>query len=246
MAIHFLHVPKSGGTALKYAIRQAGKAEAAESGREFDRTAPWESRFGAVHLQGHGFSLRNVPDGDIAFFSVRDPESRFMSSFYSRQRKGMPRHYSEWKEEEERAFGWFDSPQELALALRSQGETRERAEFAMNSIKHVKRPLSRWLGKPHQFRKKLSQVVYIARQETLSEDFERIKVMLGLPGDLQLPSDEVQAHRTSEKLDRSLTPEMSEAIRDWYAEDLKLLSICDDVRPQLMERVSLARASDRA
>ena len=247
MAIHFLHIGKSGGTALKYAIRQAGKAALAGSDAKFDKLAPWESPLGTVHLQKHGFKLWNVPEGDYAFFSVRDPASRFISSFYSRLRKGMPRHHTEWSEGEAKAFGWFSTPQELALALaKRRGKQRAQAEFAMGAIKHIRRPIVSWIGDVDHLRKMLPQVAYIARQETLNDDWERIKALLQLPPDLELPSDPVQAHRTTGEVDRTLTPKMLDALREWYAEDYELLALCDEVRPELIARVERTASSSDA
>lgn len=248
MPIHYVHIGKSGGTALKFAIRQAGKEalEASGSATEFDKKAPWQGPSGTVHLQGHGFKLKHVPDGDEAFFSVRDPAARFVSSFYSRLRKGMPRHFTEWSEGEAKAFEWFPTPQELALALaKRRGKKRAQAEFAMNSIRHIRRPMTWWIGDVNHLREKLPQIAYIARQETLDEDWPRLKVLLALPPDLHLPSDPVQAHRTTGDIDRTLTPKMMDALRDWYADDYALLDLCEKTRPELIARVEgLAAKSD--
>jgi hypothetical protein len=246
MAIHFVHIGKSGGTAIKFAIRQAGKEALgdAEPGRYFNK-APWQGPMGIVYLQGHAFKLKHVPDEDQAFFSVRDPAKRFVSSFYSRLRKGMPRHFTEWSEREAQAFEWFSTPQELALALaKRRGKKREQAEFAMNGIRHIRRPMRWWIGRVENLQKRLPQVAYIARQETLSEDWERIKTLLALPPELDLPSDPVNAHKSGEDVDRTLNRKMLDALRDWYAEDYKLLDLCDEVRPALIARVDeLARGT---
>jgi hypothetical protein len=247
MAIHYVHIGKSGGTALKHAIREAGQAKVAQTGDTFDKEVPWDSPLGPVHLHGHGFKLKHVPDADVAFFSIRDPASRFVSSFYSRLRQGMPRYFRAWSDEEEQAFKWFDTPQDLALALgKRRGKKRAQAEFTMQAIRHIRRPLSLWLGDVEHLRKKLPQVAYIARQETLDEDWERIKTMLELPPDLELPSDPVQAHRAPEELDRTLTPKMVDNLKEWYAEDYKLVALCDEVRPELIARVERARSSSDA
>lgn len=244
MAIHYLHIGKSGGTALKYAIRQVGMAAIEGTDAEFDKQAPWESPLGTVRLRPHRTTLTDIPHGDHAFFSVRDPATRFVSSFYSRLRKGMPRHHMEWSQGEAQAFEWFPTPQELALALsKRRGKRRAQAEFAMTTIMHIKRTLTSWLGTADELRRDLPKVAYIARQETLSEDWERIKVLLGLPSDAQLPSDPVQSHRTTGDIDRDLSPKMLDALRDWYAEDYAVLAVCEEVRPQLMAGVERLVAS---
>ena len=90
--------------------------------------SPW----GPVWGHDHRFRLINVENGDKAVIPLRDPISRFVSGFYSRLRKGEPRYYREWREEERTAFEWFSTPRELADALaQPAGEARRRAEFAM-------------------------------------------------------------------------------------------------------------------
>ena len=247
MAIHYVHIGKSGGTALKHAIREAGQAAIAGTDAKFDKEVPWDSPLGPVHLHGHGFKLRHVPEGDVAFFSIRDPASRFVSSFYSRLRQGMPRYFREWSEEEEQAFKWFKTPQDLALALaKRRGKKRAQAEFAMQAIRHIRRPLSLWLGDADHLKQKLPQVAYIAQQETLDEDWQRIKAMLSLPADLELPSDPVKAHRAPEDLDRTLTPKMLDSLKDWYAEDYKLVALCEQARPELIAKIERVGTSSDA
>jgi len=74
--IHFLHIGKTGGSAIKYALTQYSV-----SGRY------------AIYLHSHNFRLRDVPIGESVFFFLRDPISRFKSGFYSRQRQGQPRYF---------------------------------------------------------------------------------------------------------------------------------------------------------
>lgn len=236
MAIHFLHIRKSGGTAIKHALRQVTKG----TGKQL--TTP----FGELHNHPHSFRFGDVPEGDLAIFSVRDPASRFVSGFYSRLRKGAPRYNREWSDAERKCFGWFSTPQELADALTKRwGPQRKKAEFAMNSIRHLRRPMVWWTGPAPEFRKLLPQVLYIARQETLDEDFERLKKLLDLPPDLSLPSDPVKAHRFTGDNDRSLTPKMLDALREWYAKDYELLEVCEEARKEMFARVEgLSTTSD--
>jgi hypothetical protein len=227
VAIHFLHIRKSGGTAIKYALKQANARS----------NEPLPTPLGDLILHPHSFKLEDVPEGDQAIFSVRDPASRFVSGFYSRLRKGAPRYNREWSDAERRCFGWFSTPQELADALTKRwGPKRKKAEFAMNSIRHLRRPMIWWTGEAPEFSKRLSQVVYIARQETLDEDFARLKSLLDLPADLELPSDPVQAHRYTGPNDKSLTPKMVDALREWYAADYALLEVCEQARGEILAR----------
>jgi Sulfotransferase family len=222
MGVHLLHVSKAGGTSLRTAILEAQELAGGEL------LSPW----GPVWThRGHSFALRDVPRDDKAIFALRDPITRFVSGFFSRQRKGAPRYFREWSEEERQAFEWFSSPEELADALAdSDRTTRERAEFAMESIRQLKRPLTKWTGSPRYLRKHLDQVLYIARQETLDEDWERLKELLELPRSVMLPQDDTAAHRTPYPREIAISEGGRQALRKWYAPDFEVLEIAEAVR----------------
>jgi hypothetical protein len=221
MAVHFLHVSKAGGSAIRYALRKAKRTAGGEL------VTPW----GPIKTHRHSFGLHDLSDGEKAFFALRDPVARFVSGFYSRQRQGAPRYVREWSKAERQSFEWFATPQALADALAEpSGETRKRAEFAMESIRHLRRRLTLWTGDPNYFRKHLDKVLYIARQETLDDDWERMKELLELPAELALPRDDIVAHRTVYPDNRPISDKGIEALRAWYADDYEVLQIGEDVR----------------
>lgn len=218
MAVHFIHISKTAGTAVRHALNEAGRPM---------------TRYGQVQLHRHAFKLPRVPEGDYAFFTVRDPVDRFVSSFYSRLRQGAPRYDAPWTRSEKLAFKWFQSPQALGDALAGSGRDRDRAEQAMNGIRHINRPHSHWLRGPKYLRKHAHQIVFIARQEQLAADWEQLKVAFELPPDLALPTDPVRAHRSDPTQDKTLSPAAQEALREWYGRDYRLLAVCDELRANL-------------
>jgi hypothetical protein len=221
MAVQFIHVSKAGGSALRYALREARKQKGGKL----------ETEWGPIWGHNHQYRLSDLEEGDMAVFALRDPVSRFMSGFYSRLRQGLPRYYIRWTKAERQAFEWFPTPQELADALGERwGTKRGRARFAMKSIRHLNRPMTFWTGKPSYLERNLDRVLYVARQETLSEDWERLKELLDLPRGLALTKDEVIAHKTEYVGDRTLSEKGTAAVRAWYADDYKLLAIGDIVR----------------
>ena len=144
--VHFLHVGKTGGTAIKHAIERAGRSTARGGG------GPW-----AVHLHRHGVTLRDVPDGEKFFFFVRDPVSRFVSAFYSRQRQGRPRYKGQWSRRERVAFECFLTPDQLASALDSTNEAeRASARAAMTGISHVRDSYWKWFESEDYFLSRLT------------------------------------------------------------------------------------------
>lgn len=212
--VHFLHVGKTGGTAFKHAVRAA---------------PPPPSRH-VIHLHPHRVVLRDVPEGERFLFFLRDPVTRFVSGFYSRQRESRPRYRGKWSPEERVAFERFPTPDALALAL--SADDREEgmlAEAAMRSIRHVRDGYWKWFESEDYFRSRVRDLFFIGFQETLAGDFEILKSRLGLPARLALPDDAAEAHVAPPGLDRRLRAGAVENLRKWYEEDYRFLDLCREI-----------------
>lgn len=220
MPVHFLHIGKTGGTAIKHAI---GRAQETDSG---DR-----ARLAyVVHLHRHAVGLRDVPVGEKFFFFVRDPVSRFVSGFHSRQRQGRPRYSGRWSEQERDAFERFGTPDRLAAALSSVNDAeRALAQAAMTSIPHVRDSYWKWFGSEEYFMTRLDDLLFIGFQKHLSEDFEILKSRLRLPNDLALPDDDFHSHANPRHLDRTIGDAAVANLHKWYEEDFRFLKLCERV-----------------
>jgi hypothetical protein len=208
--LHFLHLPKTGGTAVTAALEAHVRC----------------ARYRVI-LHGHGFRLQDVPVGEKAFFFLRDPIARFVSGFHSRQREGRPRYDRPWSSGEARAFRRFASPNDLAMGIFADDlETRSAAIEAMHVIQHVNAPYRRWLGDEEFLRSRAADIWFVGRQETLDRDFQWVRRALSLPEGVRLPQDEVRAHRSPGGLDTSLSSQAAENLRAWYAADYRMLEIC--------------------
>ncbi len=230
--LHFLHVGKTGGTAIKHALKA-------------HRVTPGH----AIVLHGHRFTLSEVPKGDKAIFCLRHPISRFVSGFYSRQRQGQPRYWVPWTPDEKVIFERFETPNHLALALSSSvAEERSSAEKAMRTIAHVKDGYAKWFDSEQYLSSRTEDIFFIGFQETLAEDFDTLKSQLGLPANIALPTDEISAHRNPEHLDKKLDQQALENLKGWYAEDLRFFARSRQIRrPTSKEQVpesDLASALD--
>jgi len=208
--VNFLHIGKTGGTSLKTALR------------------PYVS-FGHynISLHKHGFRLRQLPPGELAVFFLRNPVTRFVSGFNSRLRRGMPRYFVPWTVREKTAFKQFSTANQLALALSATNDDeRTAAEYAMHSIAHVKDVYARWFDSEDYFLSRLSDTFFIGFQESLSTDFEKLKLKLGLPSHIQLPCGEIETHKTPASFDQSLEPQAKENLINWYQDDMRFFKLC--------------------
>lgn len=209
---HFLHVGKTGGTAIKVALRQVAD----------------ETRF-AVRLHRHAMRMTDLPEEPF-FFAVRDPVARFVSGFGSRSRQGAPAHNSPWRPEEAVAFGRFASAEELALTLRHPAPARyDEAIEAMYAIEHVNQSYWYWFVDAEHLLAAAPRILWIGRQEHLDEDLPDLAEVLGL-SELSLPDTPELAHRAPPGAPSTLSEEAEANIRAWYARDYEFLALCDEIR----------------
>jgi hypothetical protein len=211
--VHFLHIRKTGGTAVAEAM------------------GPHAQEFGIV-LHAHSTKLSDIPRDHRVFFFVRHPIPRFVSGFFSRLRRGRPRYnYYEWSEDEAKAFGRFAKANDLAEALSaSDEETRKHAHEAMTGVAHLNSSYRDWFSGEQELKDRLDSIVLIGLQEKLSTDFEHLKRLLSLPPELSLPKDDVLAHRTPAEFDRYLTPLAERNLATWYSEDIRFYEHCVKMR----------------
>jgi hypothetical protein len=224
VTVHFIHIGKTGGTAIKHILRKSGRAYRPEKDEE-----PNERQltpYGPLAIHPHRFQLKHVPEGDFAFFCLRDPIERFFSAWYSRQNEGRPRYYVPWSDEERVAYETYPTPQALAGAL-AAGD--ERAKWAMDHILHVP-PMWRKVVRPADLESRMDHILYIARQETLASDWENIKRILQLPPRLWLP--EGYAANKGSRHDTALDDAAHEALREYYKRDYRLLRVSERIRQE--------------
>ena len=208
--IHFLHIGKTGGSAVKSVL------ENYTSGAGYQ-----------LIIHNHRPAIDKIPPGEKIIFFLREPISRFISGFYSRQRKGRPRYNVEWTEVERKVFGVFSTPNELAgaLAAGASSELFPIAVLALQNIQHLKK-YDFWYISHNYFQTRMDDILYVGFQENLDECFEELGSILGLPKHERLPIDDVTAHRNLIGLDRHISEAGVKALNSWYASDIDFIAEC--------------------
>lgn len=209
--IHYLHVGKAAGSQIGNIIRQI-------------RSAGFNKQ---ILKRKHKVGLSDLPAHDGYFFSTRDPVSRFRSGFYSRLRKGRPRHDRDWSAHETIAFARFQHANDLAEALFDPGQAGLEAAAAMHSISHCSRNFVDWI-KPRGHLFTARPPIWIVRQEHFERDLQEFLRRIGFDGPIEVSKDDHRAHRNSYED----TPDLSERaianLRRWYAQDYEFLRLCED------------------
>lgn len=201
--IHFLHISKNAGTQMD----NLGKQINAEGGYQ---------------VQKHRYSvkLRNIPANEDFFFSTRSPETRFVSGFYSRKRKGQPRIYSEWSAYEREAFGDFEHANDLAEALFEPGHTGLRALCAIKSIQHCAEDQVSWFMYAGYFLR-IRVPLMILRQEHFESDAAFLFQLLGIKAAPVFDRSPAGSHANNYAGVPPLSTKAVGNLRRWYAQDFE-------------------------
>jgi len=213
---HFLHVGKTGGTALRYTLQPF-----LDSGRY------------TLFLHGHAMTLPMVKRGEKVFFFQRDPLSKFLSGFYYRRRQARPHYDIPWRPQEAVAFANFASANELARSLSAADpRRREQAVHAMRSIHQVKDSPFRWLDSEEYFRSRLDDILFIGFQEQLDSDFGILRNLLAVPDWVRTPPADATVYQKNREAVEPLDSTAIENLRAWYARDLEFYELCRQLRAE--------------
>jgi hypothetical protein len=208
--LHFLHIGKCAGTQIK---ALASKINAMNS----------DTR---IVSHRHNVTLAALPRDVEYFFSVRSPETRFMSGFYSRKRKGRPRFNFEWTSSEREAFLNFEHANDLAEALFSEGTQGWHAFAAMQSIHHLAINQCDYFKHCGAFLSNRPPLTII-RQEYFEHDIAILIRKLDLNAPPPLEADAVTSHRNDYSDAKPLSEKAKANLRMWYTQDFELYRQCN-------------------
>jgi hypothetical protein len=205
---HYLHVPKTAGTALQHAI-------------DADRPSNY-----TVMFHPHSVRLSDLPGDDAFFLTVRDPIERFVSAFNSRLREGRPRYVTPWTASERAVFTRYSTPNELGLALASSdSHLRRDAERAVRSVPLLQSSYWDWFRNERMLRRNIHRVLWVGWVPTLHADFGRLRRVLGLTASVQLPTDAVTAHRAPRITTSPLDARVESALRKRCSAEYEFLEL---------------------
>jgi hypothetical protein len=209
----FIHIGKTGGTL----IREVLLSLPAEHRRRF-------------RFHGHDVTLPQALEANPempVFFSVRRPESLFVSAFNSRRREGRPTYERPHNRQERIAFGLFDSPNELAESLSAaEPHLRACAEFSMLAINHVRKGLRWYLRDIECLDEHRDRIAFILLQERLEEDLSAFAARVGVPLEAAQVSPHERLHTAVEEDDLELSATGMSNIRAWYRPHQEIYDWC--------------------
>lgn len=182
-------------------------------------------------FHGLDFRFQDVGEGQFAVFILRDPISRFQSSFHKKKARAT----------RATAMTRFEHPNDLALALDSaDGAQRTIAEDAMRELQQTDRPYTELLGPLKALKIRADRILFVGFKETLERDFEALRSVLDAPASLRLTLPPRPSPARSKTKPASLSRRAKQILGSWYAADYEIIAY---VRA-LMERRRPAYCAD--
>ena len=221
--VHFIHVPKTGGTAIKWTVNQ------------YEKLLLTTGEKCKITCHGHKFSIANIPVGENIFFIARDPIDRFVSAFFYCKHKMGPLRALTKKSMAARAVRQltpFDTPNDLAASLDVNHPKFHLAKTVLERNLHM-RHISCWYGSKEYFKSRFSDILFIGFTETLDADFNNLKKLLNIPSEITLPQKPKQANKIRNTIrdEHKIIQEPGlTLLKEWYKQDIELVALCKEIR----------------
>jgi hypothetical protein len=203
---NYLHIPKTGGTAMKYAQKEHNSA---------DKSQP---KFN-LPSGGHSQRLHNMKN---ACFIIRHPWERFCSGFWERITMPERRELSKTEYKDIEGFGYKDytplekeifskckTPDEYLTYVREGGKT----EGAQPGLFELTASMTTWLGNLQNFQKAEHNIRLVFHINNLDQVMKEIY-------DVQLPQDPFRK-RSRQLFSRPQTYSISPANRVWFEKEFR-------------------------
>ncbi len=176
----------------------------------------------------HTVKLSHLPLGSKYFFSIRNPADRFLSGFYSRKRKGLPRIYSDWNMHEKIAFDNFEHGNDLAENLFSPGQKGISARQAIKSISHTGMQQVDWFESAAFF--KIQPPLTIVRREFFEKDMQKLLDILNIKVRISslLSENNSEAHVSDYYKTPMLSKKALTNLKKWYIQDYMFYDFCEE------------------
>lgn len=207
--ICILHIGKAGGSYLRSILRH----------NKHNWTNP-------LHLMGPGTNLTRTskkfgPTRKLAFV-IRDPAKRFVSAFNARAAQDRPYDNKPWTPEEAIAFRWFNTAEDLALALSSDDPIQlSAARFAMLHIEHMDQSYVSCFGNVASLITEIPNIAMCIDLPRLDDKLPNVMERLGI-NHFEMPEDPI--HKTTDASTDALSADARTGLRRHWHEEFRLYS----------------------
>ena len=204
---NYLHIPKTGGTALKYVVKEHNAA---------NKPQP------KILLPSAGHNQHLSRMGSNVCFIIRHPLDRFCSGFWERVTMPERRELSQTKYKDVEGFGYkefdkleqdiFDkckTPDDFLTYIRTGGKTKN----ATPGLFELTASLTHWLGDMNSFQQNQNRIALVYHINNLDNVARTVY-------DLQMPTDPFKK-RSRTLFNREQSYNVSSANRHWFEQEYR-------------------------
>jgi hypothetical protein len=211
--VHFIHVPKTGGTAIKWTVNQ------------YQKLLMTTGEKCKITCHRHNVSFADIPVGENIFFIARDPIDRFVSAFFYCKQRLLKKNYYR------KQLKPFDTPNDLAVALDANHPKNLLAKKIFKRNIHM-RHISDWHVSKDYFNSRLNDIRFICFTETLTADFDNLKRLLNIPSEITLPQKSKHANKIGKNIpnEQKIIQEPGlTLLKEWYKQDIEFVALCKEI-----------------
>lgn len=210
--IHFLHLPKTGGSAVRNAFKRSGLLSTEHEQR-------------TISYHPHKKTLADIPIGEQIMFTLRDPIDRFVSAFFYCKNTRNQHAFEKFQLKN------FATPNDLAACLEINNPNHRFALRALKKCLHM-RCFRYWYVNKDYFNSRLNDIFFIGFTETLEVDFNNLKALLNVNSNIALSSEKRIANKGPQHVrhqDKIIQEPGLTLLREWYKEDIEFTILCKEI-----------------
>jgi hypothetical protein len=215
-SILYLHIPKTGGSNFRESLSQFNK----------------KSNIKIITIRH--FRYINLLENKKIIFTIRDPISRFVSSFNSRMNEDKPYGYTKHSIGEMIAFKWYHDVNKLCKDIYSKNIFNLiKSRLALVWIRQIN--LLLYIITPLSFLKK--KPLFIFDSEFLQSDIHFFLKHIGVNKELKLfEKKSIKSHPTSYSKNFILTNDSKKILQRYLKEDYKIYLYCKNIRQKIIDK----------
>ena len=216
-SILYLHIPKTGGSNFRESLPQFNK----------------KSNIKIITIRH--FRYINLLENKKIIFTIRDPISRFVSSFYSRINEDKPYGYTKHSIGEMIAFKWYQDVNKLCKDIYSKNiYNLIKSRLALVWIRQINLPL--YILTPLNFLKR--KPLFIFDLEFLQSDIDFFFKHIGANEETMklFEKKSIKSHKTSFPKDLILTNDSKKILQRYLKEDYKIYLYCKNIRQKIIHK----------